>query len=190
MTEINHAAAFDATAINAPTTLTRVCNRELVSDAHAVGITHLDVAAILDHRGQTLLISGPAGIDFTRPWQLPATTVPPGQTILDALAVMLDDLFGGIDTLTGYAGHHDNLKPNPRHTGSDPDRDEVIRTFGFVLTVNDPTAICRSPYIPHQWLRRDDELPDHLASTSQALLEAVTIRIAGECTHDHRHRNR
>jgi len=115
------------------TPLTQLSNRKLIDDAHNAGITSLAVAAAIDHRGQVLLVDGPTGCDFDWAYELPTALVLPGQTLIDTLEDLISQLLGGIEQITGYLGHHDQLDL----------RDEPVRTFGFILTASDPAAICR-----------------------------------------------
>ncbi|MGH8921314.1 MAG: hypothetical protein ACRD0H_23765, partial [Actinomycetes bacterium] len=146
---------------------TQLSNRTLVDDARNAGITTLAVAAAIDHRGQVLLIDGPAGCDFDWDYELPTALVPPGQTLTDTLEDLLTQLLGGIKQITGYLGHHDQLE-----TPGKP-----MRTFGFTLTASDPAAICRHrpSGSSHQWIFLDDQLPQNLTQTTRSFLGAVPV---------------
>lgn len=149
------------------TPLTQLSNRKLIDDAHNAGITSLAVAAAIDHRGQVLLVDGPTGCDFDWAYELPTALVLPGQTLIDTLEDLISQLLGGIEQITGYLGHHDQLDL----------RDEPVRTFGFILTASDPAAICRHRPSGHQWVFLDDQLPENLTETAQTLLDALPVSL-------------
>ena len=115
-----------------PITVTDDLLHQLVTGSYAEGTTRLAVAAAIEHHDRTLLI-GEIDDDFETNWQLPGDLVLPGETLLQGLdrTVSLTTGLGVVD-VTGYAGHHDRL-----------DDDQVIRTFVFIVTVNDPERICR-----------------------------------------------
>lgn len=113
---------------------------ELVTGSHAEGTTCLAVAAAIEHHDRTLLIAA-TDDDFEAVWQLPADLVLPGETLLHGLLRMVRLTTGlGVIDVTGYAGHHDRLVGG-----------EVVRTFVFSVTVDDPERICRWASIGHHW---------------------------------------
>ncbi len=144
--------------------VTQLSNRTLVDDAHNAWITSLAVAAAIDHRGQVLLTDGPAGCDFDWDYELPTALVPPGQTLTDALEDLTSQLAGGIEQITGYLGHHDQLDAPG----------EPVRIFGFTLTASDPAAICRGRPGGHQWAFLDD-LPENLTEAARTMLNALPV---------------
>lgn len=113
---------------------------QLVAGSHAEGTTCLAVAAAIEHGGRTLLIST-AVDDFEPLWRLPTDLVLPGETLLQALERTVTMTTGlGIASVTGYAGHHDQLLDA-----------EIVRTFVFTVTAGDPGRVCRWSSAPHLW---------------------------------------
>jgi hypothetical protein len=113
---------------------------ELVSGSDAEGTTRLAVAAAIEHHDRTLLVET-TGDDFGPVWQLPADLVLPGETLLQALARTVGLTTGlGVVDVTGYAGYHDRLAGG-----------EVVRTFVFTVTADDPERICRWAVVGHRW---------------------------------------
>lgn len=113
---------------------------ELVTGSHAEGTTCLAVAAAIEHHDRVLLVTT-TGEDFEQIWQLPGDLVLPGETLLRSLVRTVSLSTGlGVVEVTGYAGHHDRLVG-----------DEIVRTFVFAVTVDDPERICRWANIGHRW---------------------------------------
>ncbi len=113
---------------------------ELVTGSHAEGTTCLAVAAAIEHHDRVLLVAT-TGDDFEQIWQLPGDLVLPGETLLRSLVRTVSLATGlGVVEVTGYAGHHDRLID-----------DEIVRTFVFAVTVDDPERICRWANIGHRW---------------------------------------
>ena len=113
---------------------------ELVTGSHAEGTTCLAVAAAIEHHDCTLLVAS-AYDDFEPVWQLPSDLVLPGETLILGLYRAVSVATGlDIIDVTGYLGHHDRLI-----------NDEVVRTFVFTVTADDPDRLCRRANISHRW---------------------------------------
>jgi ADP-ribose pyrophosphatase YjhB (NUDIX family) len=122
------------------TTVTDSLLYELVTGSHAEGTTCLAVAAAIEHHDCTLLVA-PAHDDFGPVWQLPSDLVLPGETLIVGLYRTVS-VTTGLDVIdvTGYLGHHDRLING-----------EVVRTFVFTVTADDPDRLCRWANISHRW---------------------------------------
>jgi ADP-ribose pyrophosphatase YjhB (NUDIX family) len=113
---------------------------QLVVGSHAEGTSCLAVAAAIEHDDRVLLVAE-LGDDFETVWQLPADLVLPGETLTQALDRTVTTTTGlGIIDITAYAGHHDRLVDG-----------DVIRTFVFAVTSDDPDRVCRWANIGHHW---------------------------------------
>lgn len=113
---------------------------ELVTGSHAEGTTRLVVAAAIEHHDRVLLVAQ-ADEDFETAWQLPADLVLPGETLLRSLVRTVSLTTGlAVVEVTGYAGHHDRLVVG-----------DIVRTFVFTVTADDPERICRWASIGHHW---------------------------------------
>ncbi len=126
---------------------------DLVAGSHAEGVTALAVEAAISHDDRILLIASP-GLDFIDDtWQLPAGPVLPGQTLTDALHPAVAAIGLTIEDVTGYLGHHDHADG------------EITRVFCFMVTVTDPSAICRHAGTGHRWTATEDlaSLPAEMA---------------------------
>jgi hypothetical protein len=69
-----------------------------------------------------------------------------------------------VDNVTSYLGHHDQHGPDGA----------ILRTFGFTVTVTDPTRMRRNALFGHQWIRLDQTplpIPDATTAASQYLLQ-------------------
>lgn len=122
---------------------------QMVTGAHAEGITALAIQAVVSHYDRVLLLAD-HGADFTdRVWRLPGALVLPGQTLTDALYPAAASIGLSIEEVTGYLGHHDHAD------------EQTTRTFTFAVTVTDPDAICHSAQPCHHWGSLDefDQLP-------------------------------
>ncbi len=114
--------------------------RGLVTGSHAEGTTCLAVAAAIEDDGRTLLVAT-TGDDVDTVWQLPTDLVLPGETLVQGLVRTVSLTTGlGVVEVTGYGGHHDHLVDG-----------EVVRTFVFTVTVDDPERVCRWANIGHRW---------------------------------------
>jgi hypothetical protein len=136
---------------------------QLTTCTHDEGITALTVAAAIEHRDQVLLIGTTTG-DFEASWELPSAAVLPGQTLLNALELLLDCTGYGLQQVTRYLGHHDDERAGG-HT---------VRTFGFTTAVEDPMALCCQASLSHLWAALDDELPAGLTPATQELLNPAS----------------
>jgi ADP-ribose pyrophosphatase YjhB (NUDIX family) len=123
---------------------------DLVGGSHAEGTTRLAVAALIEDGDRILLIEVDDTADAVdSSWEPPIDLVLPGETLTDAVCRAAARAGIGIDHVTGYLGHHDVL------TG-----DDVLRTFVFAATTEDPGRIGRRTLShPHQWAATDD-LPE------------------------------
>jgi ADP-ribose pyrophosphatase YjhB (NUDIX family) len=121
-------------------TVTQRLVHQLVVGSHAEGTTRLAVAAAIEHDERVLLIAAQDN-DFQPVWQLPSDLVLPGETLLYALDRTVTITTGlGIVDITGYLGHHD------REIDGD-----IVRTFVFTVTAEDPERVCRWASISHRW---------------------------------------
>jgi ADP-ribose pyrophosphatase YjhB (NUDIX family) len=113
---------------------------QLVVGSHAEGTTRLAVAAAIEHDDRVLLIATEDN-DFQPIWQLPSDLVLPGETLLDGLARTVTITTGlGVIEVTSYVGHVDR------------DLDgEIVRTFVFTVTAQDPERVCHWAKIRHRW---------------------------------------
>lgn len=116
--------------------------RELVTGSHAEGNTCLAVAAVIEDDGRTLLVATAGDeLDTVWHWQLPTDLVEPGETLVQGLVRTVSLTTGlGVVDVTGYGGHHDRLIDG-----------DVVRTFVFTVTVDDPERVCRWANIGHCW---------------------------------------
>jgi ADP-ribose pyrophosphatase YjhB (NUDIX family) len=113
---------------------------QLVVGSHAEGTTNLAVAAAIEHDDRVLLIAADYN-DFQPVWQLPSDLVLPGETLLYGLARTVTVTTGlGVGEVTGYVGHHDRELDG-----------EIVRTFIFTVTAEDPERVCRWASISHRW---------------------------------------
>jgi ADP-ribose pyrophosphatase YjhB (NUDIX family) len=113
---------------------------QLVVGSHAEGTTNLAVAAAIEHDDRVLLIAADYN-DFQPVWQLPSDLVLPGETLLYGLARTVTVTTGlGVVEVTGYVGHHDHELDG-----------EIVRTFIFTVTAEDPERVCRWASISHRW---------------------------------------
>jgi ADP-ribose pyrophosphatase YjhB (NUDIX family) len=113
---------------------------QLVVGSHAEGTTNLAVAAAIEHDDRVLLIAADYN-DFQPVWQLPSDLVLPGETLLYGLARTVTVTTGlGVVEVTGYVGHHDRELDG-----------EIVRTFIFTVTAEDPERVCRWASISHRW---------------------------------------
>jgi len=113
---------------------------QLVVGSHAEGTTSLAVAAAIEHDDRVLLIATQDN-DFQPVWQLPSDLVLPGETLVHGLARTVTITTGlAIIEVTGYLGHQDC-----GHDG------EIVRTFVFTVTAEDPERVCRWGSIGHRW---------------------------------------
>jgi 8-oxo-dGTP diphosphatase len=112
---------------------------QLVVGSHAEGTTNLAVAAAIEHDDRVLLIAADYN-DFQPVWQLPSDLVLPGETLLYGLARTVTVTTGlGVVEVTGYVGHHDRELDG-----------EIVRTFIFTVTAEDPERVCRWASISHR----------------------------------------
>lgn len=122
----------------------------LTSRTHSEGITALATTLIITYHGRILLIADPesGGADPER-WDLPATTVYPGETLATALDRALATAYHGLelDEIAGYVGSYD------RETIGDSN---LIRHFAFTTEIPDPTNACRALNRPHHWNDPDE----------------------------------
>jgi ADP-ribose pyrophosphatase YjhB (NUDIX family) len=125
---------------------------DLVAGSHAEGTTRFAVAALIEDDDRILLIEVNDTADAVDScWEPPIDLVLPGETLTDAVCRAAARTGIGIDHITGYLGHHDVL------TG-----DDILRTFVFAATTDDPGGICRRTLShPHQWAATD-ELPENV----------------------------
>jgi ADP-ribose pyrophosphatase YjhB (NUDIX family) len=113
---------------------------QLVVGSHAEGTTRLAVAAAIEHDDRVLLIATQDN-DFQPIWQLPSDLVLPGETLLHGLARTVTITTGlGIVEVTSYLGHQDRELDG-----------EIVRTFVFSVTAEDPERVCRWASISHHW---------------------------------------
>ena len=113
---------------------------ELVVGSHAEGTTRLAVAAAIEHDDRVLLIATEDN-DFQLIWQLPSDLVLPGETLLDGLARTITITTGlGVVEVTGYLGHFDRELDG-----------EIVRTFVFTVTAEDPERVCHWARTGHRW---------------------------------------
>jgi len=122
-------------------TVTEDLVHALVSDSHSEGVVDLSVAAVVEHRGQALLIAS-GGDEIDSSYELPSTAVLPGEHLLDALCRCLAGLGLAVAQFTGYLGHLDES--------------DAARIFCFTVTATDPNAICRLAGVGHEWVDLDD----------------------------------
>ena len=121
-------------------TVTDQLLHQLVTGSHAEGTTRLAVAAAIEHNDRTLLIAA-VDDDFETTWQLPLDLVLPGETLLHGLDRVVAVTTGlNVIDVTGYAGHHDH-----------PFDGDIVRTFVFTVTADDPDRACRWANIGHRW---------------------------------------
>jgi hypothetical protein len=117
---------------------------DLLTAARAHGTRIIDVAVVIETPNTILLLHQGDGDDF-RPyrWDLPAATArPPRDQLGDAIRRAVTGTAGYcVAEVTGYLGHHDD-------TVGDTNR----RTFGFAVTVTDPSSMNRDARRGHQWL--------------------------------------
>jgi len=117
----------------------------LTSRTHSEGITALAATLLINYHGRILLIenSDRDGADLER-WDLPATTVYPGETLTVAIDRALATAYHGLelDEITGYVGSYDRETP----CGS-----TLIRHFAFTTEIPDPTNVCRTLQRAHHW---------------------------------------
>lgn len=120
----------------------------LTSRTHSEGITALAATLLITYHGRILLIAETDGADPER-WNLPATTVYPGETLATALDRALATVYHGLelDEINGYVGSYD------RET---PDGGSLIRHFAFAAEIPDPTSACRALHQPHHWNDPDE----------------------------------
>lgn len=113
---------------------------QLVVGSHAEGTTRLAVAAAIEHNDRVLLVATEDN-DFEPIWQLPSDLVLPGETLLYGLVRTVTITTGlGVVEVTGYLGHFDRELDG-----------EIVRTFVFTVTAEDPERICRWARISHRW---------------------------------------
>ena len=136
----------------------------LVTSSHATGVINLCVAAVVEYRGQVLLVaSGDDELDSS--FELPFAAVLPGEHLLDALCRCLAVFGLSVRSVTGYLGHHDR--------GNADD----ARAFCFAVTVDDPHAVCHVAGFGHEWADLED--PDSFSSSAYSqLIELSTWLIA------------
>jgi len=121
-------------------TVTNQLLHQLVVGSHAEGTTRLAVAAAIEHDERVLLIATQNN-DFQPVWQLPSDLVLPGETLLYGLIRTVTVTTGlGVVEVTGYVGHHDREIDG-----------EVVRTFVFTVTAEDPERVCRWASMSHRW---------------------------------------
>ena len=121
-------------------TVTDQLLHQLVVGSHAEGTTRLAVAAAIEHDERVLLIATQNN-DFQPVWQLPSDLVLPGETLLYGLIRTVTVTTGlGVVEVTGYVGHHDREIDG-----------EVVRTFVFTVTAEDPERVCRWASMSHRW---------------------------------------
>lgn len=114
---------------------------QLVVGSHAEGTTRLAVAAAIEHDERVLLIAPHNDDDFQPVWQIPSDLVLPGETLLYGLIRTVTVTTGlGVAEVTSYVGHFD------RELDS-----EIVRTFIFTVTAEDPERVCRWANISHRW---------------------------------------
>jgi len=113
---------------------------QLVVGSHAEGTTRLAVAAAIEHDDYVLLVATHNN-DFEPVWQLPSDLVLPGETLLDGLVRTVTIATGlGVVEVTGYVGHFDRESDG-----------EIVRTFVFTVTAEDPERVCHWARISHRW---------------------------------------
>jgi len=127
----------------------------LTSRTHSEGVTALAATLLITYHGRILLIenSDRDGADLER-WDLPATTVYPGETLTDAIDRALATAYHGLelDEITGYVGSYDRETP----CGS-----TLIRHFAFTTEIPDPTTACRTLNRAHHWAGPRRRHPAH-----------------------------
>lgn len=121
-------------------TVTDQLVHQLVVGSHAEGTTRLAVAAAIEHDDRVLLVARKDN-DFQPIWQLPSDLVLPGETLLYGLARTVT-ITTGLDVVevTGYRGHFDRELDG-----------EIVRTFVFTVTAEDPELVCRWARTSHRW---------------------------------------
>ena len=117
-------------------TLTPDLLHRLVVSSHTERITHLAVAAVIEHDDRVLLIEADAD-ELDCCWEPPTDLVLPGETLTDAVHRVAAQAGLDIDHITSYLGYHDILTDN----GGD-----IVRVFGFAATTMD-TGIRLQRYI-------------------------------------------
>jgi 8-oxo-dGTP diphosphatase len=142
-----------------PVTVTDALIHQLTASSHAEGVIDLAVACTVDLDGRVLLIIHPDPDPIDTTWQLPTGPVLPGDTLVDALAIVLATVGLDINEITGYLGHDDRVDTDG----------QISRMFFFAVTVTDPHSICRSARIGHSWADLEDlphvPAPPDLCST-------------------------
>lgn len=114
---------------------------QLVVGSHAEGTTRLAVAAAIEHDERFLLIATHDDDDFQPVWQLPFDLVLPGETLLDGLIRTVTVTTGlAVAEVTSYDGHFDHQIDG-----------EIVRTFVFTVSAEDPERVCRWARMSHRW---------------------------------------
>jgi hypothetical protein len=149
------------------TSITDPLLRQLLISSRTDGVAFVHVAALIEHRSTVLLLHcGDGDIFSPATWQAPTSLLlAPGDVLMDVVYRVVTHTAGlDLDNVTSYLGHHDQQGPDGA----------ILRTFGFTVTVTDPTRMRRNALFGHQWIRLDQTplpIPDATTAASQYLLQ-------------------
>lgn len=141
--------------------------RQLLISSRTDGVAFVHVAALIEHRRAVLLLHcGDGDIFSPATWQAPTSLLlAPCDVLMDVVYRVVTHTAGlDVDNVTSYLGHHDQHHPDGA----------ILRTFGFTVTVTDPTRMRRNALFGHQWIRLDQTplpIPDATTAASQYLLQ-------------------
>jgi hypothetical protein len=135
--------------------------RQLPAAARIDGVAFVHAAVVVEHRHTALMLHcGDGDVFSPNTWQVPTgLLLAPRDELTDVIDRVITHTAGlDLDTVTSYLGHHDQHHP-----------DGILRTFGFTVTVTDPTRTRRNAMFGHQWMRLDQTpLPLPAATTASS----------------------
>lgn len=149
------------------TSITDQLLQQLLLSSRTGGVAFVHVAALIEHRRAVLLLHcGDGDIFSPAAWQAPTSLLlAPCDVLTDVVHRAVTYTAGlDVDNVTSYLGHHDQHHPDGA----------ILRTFGFTVTVTDPTRMRRNALFGHQWIRLDQiplPIPDATTAASQYLLQ-------------------
>lgn len=135
--------------------------RQLPAAARIDDVAFVHVATVVEHGHAALMLHcGDGDVFSPTTWQVPTgLLLAPRDELADVIDRVITHTAGlDLDTVTSYLGHHDQHHP-----------DGILRTFGFTVSVIDPTRMRRNALFGHQWMRLDQTpLPLPAATTASS----------------------